>query len=253
MTRSSPTSALTSVDLPTFGRPTIATRGWPCSSSSLVLLPREIARARASISSRTPSPCAAEIAAGAPRPSSWNSATAVSGCMPSVLLTARNTGVLDACAASAAMSRSAGARPARAVDDEDHRVGLDDRLLGLARHLDEDAFGGARLEAAGVDGDEGARAEPAFAVVPVARHARHVVHDRVAAAREPVKERRLADVRPPDQGDDRLHGASAYRPPSSVCTRRPCRQRAAARRAPRRRRWRGARRTRPMSRARKCT
>ena len=102
----------------------------------------------------------------------------------------------------------AGGEAGAAVDHEDHRVGFGDRLLGLARHLDIDALGGG-LEAAGVDDEEGPAAEAALAVVPVARYARQVVHDGVAAAREPVEEGRLADVRPPDQGDDRLHGERA--------------------------------------------
>src|SRR6185295_8839579 len=103
-----------------------------------------------------------------------------------------------------------------AVDHEDDGVGLGYGLLGLARHLDEDALLGARLEAASVDGDEGAAALAAFAVVPVARDAGDVVHDRVAAAGEPVEERGLADVRAPDQGDHRLHSASATSVPSWV-------------------------------------
>src|SRR5437763_1006660 len=64
-----------------------------------------------------------------------------------------------------------------AVDDEDHRVGFRDRLLGLPRHLHRQALFGTRLEAAGIDGDEAPIAGPAFAVLPVARHARQVVHD----------------------------------------------------------------------------
>src|SRR5581483_8268013 len=107
--------------------------------------------------------------------------------------------------------------PGARVDDEDHGVGLGDRLLGLARHLGEDvALLRRRLEAAGVDGDEGAPAGAAFAVVPVARHARHVVDDRVAAPGEAVKEGGLADVRTADKRYDRLHNASANRPPFCV-------------------------------------
>src|SRR6185503_12325486 len=111
-------------------------------------------------------------------------------------------------------------RPGAPVDHEDDRIGLGDRLLRLARHLDEHALG-RRLEAAGVDGDEAALSLAAFAVVPVARDARQIVDDRVPAARQPVKEGGFADVRTPDKGDDRLHGTSACRLPSSVCTRSP--------------------------------
>ena len=115
-----------------------------------------------------------------------------------------------------------GARDAAApVDDENDRVGLGDRLLRLARHLEEDALGGAGLQPAGVDGDERAPARAALAVVPVPRHARHVVHDGVAAARQPVKEGRLADIGAADQRDDGPHSASANSPPFCVCTSSP--------------------------------
>src|SRR5690606_36250356 len=107
--RSSPMSALISVDLPTLGRPTTATRtraagsaagpspGWPgspCPAAPASSLPGGARRARrapfagtsagadsggtrkgssaCSTSSRTPSPCAAETAIGSPSPSWWN-------------------------------------------------------------------------------------------------------------------------------------------------------------------------------------
>ena len=61
ITRSSPSSALTSVDLPTFGRPTTAMRG----CSALGFGPRSRVRGKSastrSIRSLTFSPCAAEI------------------------------------------------------------------------------------------------------------------------------------------------------------------------------------------------
>src|SRR6185503_10214153 len=112
----------------------------------------------------------------------------------------------------------AGRQAGAAVHHEHHRVGLDDRLLGLARHLDEDALGVARLKAAGIDGDERTGAQAAFPIMAIAGHARQVMDDRVAAAGQAVEQSRLADVRAPDQRDDRLHGPIAYRPPPSVCT-----------------------------------
>ncbi len=117
----------------------------------------------------------------------------------------------------AVAARQAGA----SVDDEDDRIGLGDRLLGLARHLHREAFLCAWLEAARVDGDETPVAGAPFAVMPVARHARQVVDDGVAAAGQAVKEGRLADVRAPDQRQHRLHGMSAYRAPLCVSTKRP--------------------------------
>ena len=125
-------------------------------------------------------------------------------------------------AAQALRDVAVGAGEARArVDDEDHRVRLGDRLLGLARHLDGKALAGARLEAAGIDGDEAPLAGAALAVMAIARHAGKVVHDRLAAARQAVKEGRFADVRPPDHGEHGLHSARACNAPSCVCTSTP--------------------------------
>jgi len=58
--------------------------------------------------------------------------------MPSVLLTASQRRDLRL-RSRAAISRSALANAAASVDDENDRVGLGDRLLRLARHLEEDA------------------------------------------------------------------------------------------------------------------
>jgi hypothetical protein len=132
----------------------------------------------------------------------------VSACLPSLLLTATRPH-----AGGAACPRSPGPRrEARAsVHHEHHGVGFRDGLLGLACHLHEDALDGAGLQAAGIDGNEGAAAALALAVVPVAGDARQVVHDRVAAARDAVKESRLAYVGAPDQGDDGLHVGASQR------------------------------------------
>ena len=69
ITRSSPSSVLTSVDLPTFGRPTIATLIAPVAAARLRRRhrPAPAADTRASASStrsRTLSPCADEIGSG---------------------------------------------------------------------------------------------------------------------------------------------------------------------------------------------
>src|SRR5690606_39404591 len=57
---------------------------------------------------------------------------------------------------------------------------------------------------------------PAHARVAVAGHPRLVVHEGVAAAREGVEQRRLADVGAPDEGDGRKHGARSIRNGTSV-------------------------------------
>ena len=170
---------------------------------------------------------------GSPRPSSWNSATAVSDCMPSVLLTARCSRRLQSCAGCRRSRGRPGVRPARPSTT---KITASDSAIACSawRAISTKTPSAAGLEAAGVDDEVRPAAQAAVAVVAVARHARQVVHDRVAAAREAVEEGRLADVRPPDQGDDRLHGERAYRSPSCVCTSSPARAAAtgAARTAP---------------------
>ena len=82
------------------------------------------------------------------------------------------------------------------IGEEDHRVGFGDCLLGLLRHLREDALGGAGLKPPGIDHVVRAAAKQAFAIVAVARHAGHVHDDRIARAGEAVEEGALADVGP---------------------------------------------------------
>ena len=116
----------------------------------------------------------------------------------------------------------AGRQPRSRVGDQDHRIGLDDRLLGLARHLHVDAVVRIGLQPAGVDDDAGTAAKQAFAVVAVAGDAGDIDHDRVAPPGQAVEQRALADIRPPDQRDDRFHcRVSAYSPPLWVCTSKP--------------------------------
>ena len=86
------------------------------------------------------------------------------------------------------------------VDDEQHRVRQRDRDLGLradgCRHP-----AGIGVPAAGVDHREGATGPVGVVGHPVAGHARHVLDDGLAAADDPVHERRLADVGPADHGE----------------------------------------------------
>ncbi len=92
------------------------------------------------------------------------------------------------------------------IDDEDDRVGFSDRLLGLARHLVDDAGRVLGNEAAGVDDDELVPADLGISVMAVARQAGEVGDDRVARPGPAVEQGRLADVRPADQRDHGLHG-----------------------------------------------
>ena len=81
----------TSVDLPTLGRPMIATRGWSGIFLILGLGLGNFASA-SSMSCARPRRARRKSRWGSPSASSWNSAVTTSWRMPSVLLTARNTG-----------------------------------------------------------------------------------------------------------------------------------------------------------------
>jgi len=67
----------------------------------------------------------------------------------------------------------------------------------------DDALFCLRLEAAGVDDQEGPLAEPAIAVMAVTREAGLVGDQRVARLGQPVEQRRLADVGPAHQSQCR--------------------------------------------------
>ena len=93
--------------------------------------------------------------------------------------------------------RDAGAR----VDEEEADVGGPHRRLGLHPHAAGEALRRGLVEAGGVDGGEAEAAEPRVALAPVAGDARQVVDQRQPAADEPVEQRRLADIRPADDGN----------------------------------------------------
>ncbi len=117
-TRSSRRRRLTSDDLPTFGRPTIATAtsaGWLSVSSNLcssASRPRGNRSTTGSSRSPTPMPCSAEISTTESNPSRWNSPTRTCARRSSVLLTATTTGA-PVLRSVSATSRSAGTRPSR--------------------------------------------------------------------------------------------------------------------------------------------
>src|SRR5581483_7906425 len=87
------------------------------------------------------------------------------------------------------------------VDDEERHLRLVERPLGLAAHARFQALVGDVLEAGGVDQLEVDVAEPTRGEAAVAGDARPVVDQRELAARQPVEQGRLADIRPPDDGD----------------------------------------------------
>ncbi len=89
------------------------------------------------------------------------------------------------------------------VDDEQRGVGAVDRLQRaheavVLRRLVDAALA---PQARGVDEAQRPVVGLDHRVDRVARRARHVVHDRTVLADEPVEERRLPDVRPPDDRD----------------------------------------------------
>ncbi len=111
ITRSCPTSAFRSDDLPTFGRPRIATR---IVSSPIGARPSPGSFATTSSSrSPVPSPCNAESGHGSPSPSRWNSAAWKSLRGSSILFASTKTGFLDARSVTASSS-SPGVIPCRA-------------------------------------------------------------------------------------------------------------------------------------------
>ncbi len=95
----------------------------------------------------------------------------------------------------------AGRDPGPRVDDEEHEVGLVHRRARLLRDVPPVRPGVGLVHAAGVDEPEGDAVPVAEELLAVARHPRGLVDDRGAGLRQPVDERRLADVREADDRD----------------------------------------------------
>ena len=176
ITRSSPSSAFRRLDLPTFGRPRIATR---IASSPTCCAAARPGAASTIASSRSPVPwpCSAEIGIGSPRPSRWNSSASAScggvvdlvreqrapACARARRIAASSSspGVIPACASTTNRTRSASAIAARAWS-------AIERVIG-------DAVGD--VDAAGVDQQEALPVPLADELLAVARHARRLVDD----------------------------------------------------------------------------
>ena len=89
-----------------------------------------------------------------------------------------------------------------AIDDKQDDVGLLHRNLRLLAHGFQDMVALVELDAARVDHRE-LMAEPlGIEIDAVARDARHVVDDGHALLADLVEKRRLADIRPADDGND---------------------------------------------------
>ena len=96
------------------------------------------------------------------------------------------------------------------IDDEQADVGRADRGLGLRAHAAGERIRRGLVEAGGVDGGEFEPADAGLALAPVAGDARQVVDQRQPLADEPVEQRRLADIRPTDDGDAERPSAGGH-------------------------------------------
>ena len=108
-------------------------------------------------------------------------------------------------------------QPLPGIDEKDDDVGLGDRLPRLPGHLVQDAVLRDGFEPARVDDEERLLTDAGAAVVPVARQAREIGDERGAGSGQPVEERRLADVRAPDDDYGGQHRSVPARPPEGHC------------------------------------
>ena len=220
--RSSPSSALTSVDLPELGRPTMARRmGWTLVFGifgsvgfSVVVCPCACARASGRVPPARPmrdrpgprrarprSRSARPAPAGRPRRSRSPPAR------PSHLLATRMTGRPDWRTARA-NAVSAGTTPSRASSTNSTRSARAIAVSLWARMRAAMRSRRRLLEPCRIDERHLVAGNLRLALAAVARQARHVGHERGALGRQPVEERRLADVGPADDGDGWGHVSS---------------------------------------------
>ena len=88
------------------------------------------------------------------------------------------------------------------VDQEEGGIGVGQRCLRLAAHGGLERVAGRVLQPGGIHDGELQAAERTRALPAVARHARAVVHDRLAPSDEAVEQGRFADIGSSDDGDD---------------------------------------------------
>ena len=220
-TRSSPSRQLTSDDLPTFGFPMKAMRMGRFSSSRRGGGAARTAADAASLGRRattasrnwlTPRPWLAETGNTSSKPNENASAARRGAHAFAVDLVRGDQHRLAGLAEQLRDLAVDGGHALARVDDERHDVGLVQRAQRLLPHRREDP-GRERIEAAGVDDAKPRRPPLADAVAAIARDARLVLDQRRLPADQAVEQRRLADVRPPDQRDQRKRfvlGAGAH-------------------------------------------
>ena len=199
ITRSQPRNALTSDDLPTFGRPITARRTTSSSSSGSSSPGRELDdRGRAGRPCRGPgrrTPAAARRGRGRGTRARAAGRSASRSCWPRRPPAARPRRRMSA------ISSSPGRRPARASTTSSATSAS--ASAARAWSWIETASGSSSLEvdAAGVDQREAPPVPLGRELLAVARDARALVDDRLARLREAVDERRLADVGIADDRD----------------------------------------------------
>ena len=93
---------------------------------------------------------------------------------------------------------------------KEHGIRRRDRGFGLRLHAAGQAVRRGLIEAGGVDHREGEIAEPRTALAAVARDAGPVIDQRQPPADQPIEQRRLADIRPSDNGDREGHEGKAW-------------------------------------------
>ena len=204
ITRSRPRNALTSEDLPTFGRPMTARRTMSSSSSASSSASGR-ARRRRSSRSPVPRPCAADTGSGSPRPRPWKSWTSTRSAGESILLAATTTGSSPP-RRICAISWSPGRRPARASTTSSATWAS--AIASRAWSWIETASGSSSWRSTPPVSISVSR-RPFHSVVSSLRSRvipGPLVDDRLARLREPVDERGLADVRVADDRD--LHRSS---------------------------------------------
>ena len=97
-----------------------------------------------------------------------------------------------------------GSQALAGVDHDEGDIGFREGADGLSRRMFVDA-GLAASDATRVDDQEGNGTDLAEPVLPVPRQTRVVRDERVTRSRQPVEQRRLADVRAADQSDYGQH------------------------------------------------
>jgi hypothetical protein len=94
-----------------------------------------------------------------------------------------------------------GQPPGACIYKEHNEIGLVDRPLGLFGGRPQQGVDSAQEEASRIDQLERDPAPGGERVVAVSRGPRAAVDDRLAAARDPIEQRGLADVRAPYEGE----------------------------------------------------